>query len=125
MAGGAKAAKFAKSFLKTAAKDITFFTVTGEALPTDTFWCKSEEADYFRALLIKEEKEILFEGNAQDVITADKDTRLVKAPENAARCYHAKFGEGSILSEDEKSASILFDGQKKAKKLLLTAIKRV
>jgi hypothetical protein len=47
---GAKAAKFAKSFLKTAAKDITFFTVTGEALPTDTFWCKSEEADYFRAL---------------------------------------------------------------------------
>lgn len=52
----------------------------------------------------------------------DKDAKAAREETHAAkdrategqRVYHAKFGEGTVVSEDEKSMTVIFDSQKKS-----------
>lgn len=122
----AKAAKFAEKFLAAPAFAISFMTTRRPEGGHDVHWCLSDDVGYFTDLLAKEGLTVTFVGKANEVIANHEASRPgTYVPEGSARCRHPKFGEGSIIREDERAAEVLFDGQKKSVRMVPAAIERI
>lgn len=119
----------AKAFFRASTDEIRF--VADIARPGNAFWFVA--ADQTRALELIAGEDIgpvvsarVIKDNIENRKSANAAARnaydLNKAGPDARRVLHTKFGAGTVISEDAKAVTVLFDGQKKVMRLVPSAI---
>lgn len=86
----------------------------------DVLWMAADQVEYFQAIaggfeVVNSVASIRAAKSAQKDEAQAKSNAffIAKAGETARRVSHVKFGLGTVTSEDEKVATVIFDGQKK------------
>lgn len=124
--------KIAKRFYRTSTDSISF--VVDMTRPGNAFWFLT--ADTARAMELLADRAIgpviaarTIKDNKKSAAAARVAARtaeaVTKAGPDARRVSHVKFGAGTVVSEDEKAVTVLFDGAKKPVRMVasfLTAL---
>lgn len=125
-----KTIKAAKRFFRAGTDDIRL--AADIARPGNAFWFHVADQDRALELLGNEKlgpvvsaRSLKDNEKAQKAASQAASNAYFVAKSDGRRVRHVKFGEGTVLSEDEKAVSVLFDKQKKPVRMVASVLEAI